>query len=264
MDLLQTGADATKALDEAAKRYNLTIEEMGPAMQRQELDKQAIQLIQDWKLLTASGVDVAVVESKMGANMSDFVKTSLDAGQAIPEAMKPMLEQMADAGDLLDANGNAYTRAEVDGLSYTQTMSEMFSTLIDKIDRMVSALLGIPSNVSTTITTHHQDVYPDDRAGDQDATPMALGGIINAASGVVVPHRPRVGTLVRMGEGGSSEVAVPVKVLFGKFGDDIASKVAGRSDEAVRAEIAGLRADLASLDKLLARSVTSAILKGIA
>jgi len=151
--LLGNQEAAQAALADATQRYGFTIEELGPAMQRQELDSQAGQLLQDFKLLTASGIDVGTVISKMGPNLLEFVNTSKAAGQAIPEAMRPMIDQLIASGQLVDENGNAFESAEAAGISFSQTMTEQFQTLIEKIDSFVSALTGIkPPAIDIPIT----------------------------------------------------------------------------------------------------------------
>jgi hypothetical protein len=58
-------------------------------------------------------------------------------------AMKPMIDAAIANGEILDENGNAYESAEAAGITYSQTMSEMFESLIKKIDDFVSAIRGI-------------------------------------------------------------------------------------------------------------------------
>jgi hypothetical protein len=142
---------ATQALKEATDRYGFSIEELGPAMQRQELDQQAGQLLQDFKILTASGIDVNTVIAKMGPSLVDFVNTSRQAGQAIPEAMRPVIDQLIASGQLVDENGQAYKSAEEAGITFAQTMSEQFQTLIGHIEDLVSALTGVPREVPINI-----------------------------------------------------------------------------------------------------------------
>jgi gas vesicle protein len=176
---LNTWDEAQQALQEATERYGFTLAELGPAMQRQQLDQQAGQLLQDFKLLTASGISVGTVIGKMGPAMIDFVNTSRAAGQAIPEAMRPMIDQLITSGQLLDENGQAFTSAEDAGITFAQTMTEQFQTLIEKIDAMVSALLGIPSDVTTTVTTHHKNTY-DGQARNDDGSPDYDGDASNS------------------------------------------------------------------------------------
>jgi hypothetical protein len=142
-ETLDLQSQAHKALEEAIERYGFSIEELGPAMKRQRLHEQAGQLIQDFRLLTASGIDVNTVIAKMGPSLVDFVQTSIAAGQAIPEAMRPIIDKLIASGQLLDENGEAYESAEAAGITFAKTMSEQFEALIKKIDAMVNALLGI-------------------------------------------------------------------------------------------------------------------------
>jgi hypothetical protein len=213
---LDTWGEAQQALTDAAQRYNLTVEEMGPAMQKQELDKQAGQLIQDWKLLSASGVDVNVLIAKMGPNMSDFVNTSIKAGQAIPEAMRPMIDQMIKSGTLLHENGDAFTEAEESGLSFTQTMSEQFQTLISHIDDLVAALGGIGH---VQVSPVHVPIVYDD--------PGRPGG-----GGEEVPHYARGTNFVPRDQYAflhRGEAVIPADQNSGGGRSDVASAIAGLS-----------------------------------
>lgn len=154
MGLLGDQEAAQEALREATERYGFSIEQLGPAMQRQELDQQAGQLIQDFRLLTASGIDVNAVIEKMGPNILEFVKQSKSAGQAIPLAMRPIIEQLIASGQLLDENGKAYESVEAAGLTFTETLSEGLARVIDGIDRLVAALTGVPA-VTIPVNVHY-------------------------------------------------------------------------------------------------------------
>jgi molybdopterin converting factor small subunit len=55
-------AKALGHVTEAAERYGITLEELGPAMQRQQLDEQAAQLYKDWQVLNQAGLDTVVAD----------------------------------------------------------------------------------------------------------------------------------------------------------------------------------------------------------
>jgi len=182
--LLGNQEAAQEALREATERYGFTIEELGPTFQRQELEAQAGQLLQDFKLLTASGIDTNLVIEKMGPNLVDFVNTARASGQAIPEAMRPMVDLLIQSGQLVDENGNAFESAEAAGITFSQTMSEQFQTLIEKIDAFVSALTGIkPEPVTIPVRYDVQQPGSTNIPLPDDIPSFADGGIGNFGDG---------------------------------------------------------------------------------
>jgi len=199
MSLLDTQTQAQEQLQAAVEKYGITVEELGPKWAQQEMDKKAIDLVQSWKLLNAAGVDVTTLIAKMGPDLNAFVQESIAAGTAIPEAMRPMIEQMIQAGQLLDENGNAYGSVEDAGITFAQTMSEQFSTLIEKIDKMVNALLGIGDVKIPTVHVPVQYSYSGTNPGipEPEIPEMATGGVVT---------RP---TLAVVGESGP-EAVVPL------------------------------------------------------
>ena len=133
------------ALQEAVERYGFTIEELGPKFRQQELDKQAAQLLQDYQLLIASGIENVTVLERMAPAMNEYVNTVIAAGTAIPENMRPALQKMAEMGLLTDEAGNKMEN--LDGLQFTESLTEGLSRAIDAINRLVAALGGIPGSV---------------------------------------------------------------------------------------------------------------------
>jgi hypothetical protein len=173
LDLLDLQRESQAALQSDIDKYGITVEELGPKWAQQKMDERAADLIGSWKRLSAAGVEVGTLVEKMGPDMNGFVQESLKAGTAIPEAMRPMLLEMARAGKLLKEDGTAFTEAEVQGLSFSQTMTEQFTTLIEKIDAMVNALLGIPSDVTTTVHVNTEET----RTGDGGGAPPSPDGV---------------------------------------------------------------------------------------
>jgi hypothetical protein len=185
--LLGNQEAATQALKEATDRYGFSIEELGPTFQRQELDAQAGQLLKDFSLLTASGIDVATVIAKMGPNLLEFVNTSRSAGQAIPEAMRPMIDQLLASGQLVDENGKAFATAEEAGITFAQSLTEGMAAVVDEIRNLVAALTGIPRDVTTTVhvNTEHTSTGGSDIPLPEDVQSFADGGIGNFGSGTL-------------------------------------------------------------------------------
>jgi hypothetical protein len=145
---LDTQAEAQQKLQEAVERYGFTVEELGPTMAKQRLDEQMAQIYQDWQLLTAAGVDHQAMLERIGPSVGNLIDQYKGAGVEIPAAMKPIIDDLYAHGKLLHENGEAYTQAEYDGISYAQTMSQMFQDLITKINDLVDAIRGVPKDIN--------------------------------------------------------------------------------------------------------------------
>jgi hypothetical protein len=140
-----TGAFGTQqaALDlvmQTAQRYGFTLEELGPALQRQELDQQAQQLYKDFQVLTSAGIDQVAITEKMAASVNAYVGEAVAMGVEVPEAMRPMLQQMADMGQLTDASGNKIENLEDSGVSFAMSMSAGFKSLIAEVSKLTDAI----------------------------------------------------------------------------------------------------------------------------
>lgn len=200
---------AMQTLDETVKKYNFTNEQIGPILQRQQLGKTFEELFRDYQVLHAGGVDQVAVTQQMSDAVSKYVQDAKRMGIEIPAAMRPMLENFAQNGDLLDENGNAITDLSAYGVSWAETMTESVAKivksvneLVDAIDRgLGAALRNIQPPVVTGRVSWEIDPIPGNNTNDFNATldpvPMASGGI-----GTVT--RP---TLFLVGEAGREQFA---------------------------------------------------------
>lgn len=134
-------ADAQR-LDAAIQKYGFSLSELGPTLQKQELDAQAKELIQDWTVLNAAGIDLVAVNEKMGESMSAFLQTALQVGAEVPAAMRPILQSMIDQGTLLDENGEAITGLEDIGIRWSETMSDVGDRIVAKLQQVIDTLNG--------------------------------------------------------------------------------------------------------------------------
>ena len=245
MNLLDTQKRAQEDLNAAVEKYGFTIEELGPKFAQQKLDEQAGQLLKDFQLLSAAGVDVNAIIARMGPSLVEFVNTSIAAGATIPEAMRPMVDQLIQSGQLLDENGNAFASAEEAGITFAQSLTESMQSVIEEIRNLVAALTGIPRNVTTTVTTHHQETYGGGGGGGGE--PGQNGGM--ARGGIVLPFIPRAargivsarpgGSPVLVGEGGQAELVAPVAALADRIGRAAAAAAGGGGPRIVQVVLDG-------------------------
>ncbi len=199
-DVLGEQEQDAQDLNAAIQRYGFSIEELGPAMQKQQLDDQAKQLINDWRVLVASGIDLATVNIKMASTMQGYLDTARKTGQEVPQEMKPVIQSMIDQGVLVDANGAKITDMTGAGITFSETMTQGFDKVVAKLDELITKLGGvgkavdaIPSKKDIAVDVKYND---PGLAGDA-GTPTygRFGGLVDAfgvqafkVGGVVMPR----------------------------------------------------------------------------
>jgi hypothetical protein len=142
---LQEAAQDQSDLDAAITKYKFTLEELGPAFQKQELTKQALQLENSFRLLVGAGADSHLVLDRMSDDINDFIHMALKTGTEVPAEMQPMLDQMAKAGKLTNYSAESLERqaaiqkelAALKGLDIVDPQAaENVKALTDELDRL--------------------------------------------------------------------------------------------------------------------------------
>jgi tape measure domain-containing protein len=241
---------AQDLLNDAVSRYKFTTAELGPVMAAQKLDEQAGQLIGDWTILNAAGVEHNAILTKMGPTVSDYVNTCTAAGVKIPMEMKPMLQAFADAGQLTDAAGDKMT--DLGGLTFAETLNEKIGHLIDRIGELIDHISGIPDkNVSINVTTYNKVIDETTGQGVRE-NPDNLEGVGKSkkfASGVenMLVSRPM---LALVGEQG------PERLTVRREGEPAVGGGGGGSSSS---DLNALRADVQDLPRRMAREMSTQI-----
>jgi hypothetical protein len=168
-------ADSAR-LAAAIEKYGIAFEEAGAAFQKQKLDEQAKELVEDWRVLVGSGIDLGVVNDKMSDAINEYLQTAIRVGQEVPSAMRPILQKMLEQGTLTDEAGVAITDMEAAGIHFSETMTEGFDKVVKKLDELIQKLglaaeglggLALPSGIADTSGLLQSDLVP---------IPMASGG----------------------------------------------------------------------------------------
>jgi hypothetical protein len=139
-------ADAAR-LEAAIERYGFSFEEAGAAFQKLKLDEKAKELIEDWRVLVGAGIDIGVVNEKMSEEINHYLQLALRVGQEIPNAFRPILENMLKQGTLTDEAGNAITDLESTGIHFAETMTEGFDRVVQKLDELIGKLQAAGSAI---------------------------------------------------------------------------------------------------------------------
>lgn len=213
---------AQEGLQQAMDRYGITITDLGPKFAQQELDKVFAQLFQDYKLLTAAGVDLNTVNEKMAGDINAYVQNAMAAGANIPEAFRPILQSLVDQGLLTDAAGNKLENLE--GLTFSETLTESISRIVAAVEQLVDALTrGI--NASGNLATNLGNLgkpggYGEGGYNNPKFPEYQHGGVVGGS----LNGLPGRGEIARVGE--VPEAIAPLEQVFGKLGDIVASRVA--------------------------------------
>ena len=141
-----------KAMEEAAHKYGIELSALGPKFDEARLNDIATNIVADFELLTQNGADVNAVIAGMGDEVNQLVSDAQNAGQAIPDNMRPIIEQMIEMGTLVGANGEAIT--DMSDVNFAEPMAEKFDKVVDKLDVMITKfldLLGLTDDVTTSV-----------------------------------------------------------------------------------------------------------------
>jgi hypothetical protein len=191
----------TERLNAAIEKYGFTIEELGPTFRNQRLTEQAKELIEDWRVLVASGINVATVNERMAESLNDYLQTALKTGSEVPLAMRPILEAMVNQGSLLDANGNAITNLQDAGITFSETLTQGFDRVIAKLQVLIDTLQGAGHAISDLPAVNIPVTF-DEPTG---------GGFLSRFRGLRVNE---------MAAGGSGMVSQPTLFMAGEAGPE--------------------------------------------
>jgi hypothetical protein len=184
--LLQGQTDYLNRLPGEMQKYGLSWEQAGHEAEQAHLDEIAKGLIQDFADLTKAGFDITTVTGAMSSAINDYIHEALRTGDEVPAAMKPLLQKMVDMGTLTDNAGKQITDLSTSGLTFSETLTEGFKSIVDAINQLTKALTGNdPSSLKNSLTeVGGMEVHPHIKPIiDTPTVPPGYGG---AASGAYV------------------------------------------------------------------------------
>ena len=132
-------------LENAINEFGFSVGELGPKLQKQKLDEQAAEITNQWRLLVGAEIDVTTVNEKMAKKMQDYLNLAMKTGQDVPEAMRPIIEQMIRQGLLTDANGQKVTDTAQLNIKWGQDLNATMQKFVDKLDAVLRKIGAIPA-----------------------------------------------------------------------------------------------------------------------
>lgn len=131
-----------KDMEEAAKKYGISIDKLGEKFHKSKLLDAAKELADDWAILAGNGADINAVIDGMSGKANEFLQNAKKWGLEVPVSMKPMLEAMLRAGKLTDENGVKLD--SLDDVNWGLDLKSAVDSLIKKLDQLINKILGIP------------------------------------------------------------------------------------------------------------------------
>lgn len=167
LGLPEKGVPSFQAISEAAKELGVNVESLGTKVQNVKLGEQADAAAHSFEVLRDAGADMGQVFAQSAPKMQEFVDRALKMGLALPESIKPWLQQMVDAGLLVDETGTKLT--DLSRFDFTKPLEKSVEDLIAKLDELIAKLGGgvvdavkkIPRNVDIDVNAHVKDVDGD-------------------------------------------------------------------------------------------------------
>lgn len=193
----------------AAATLGIDVNALGPAVQQLGANEAWKSIIDALETIISATGDVGGALSQSAGTLSKMVQQAKAAGLALPENMKPYIEELARSGQLLDANGEKIT--DLSGIKWgekiasqadiikasMESLDATIQKLGDRLEAIARTLAGIPG-AANAASTAVNGVPSGERPPAPYETEMASGGIVT---------RP---TVALIGEAGP-EAVVPLK-----------------------------------------------------
>ncbi|MGD9906428.1 MAG: hypothetical protein AB7U83_23415 [Vicinamibacterales bacterium] len=270
---------STQQMEDALATIGGRIEVLGPLYQQQKLDETSMKYANAIQTLIDGGADVGGVLFDAREEISALVVEAVKAGKTLPANLKPWVEDLFNAGNLIDENGEKIT--DISGLQWgeaqkteAQIAEEGWEKILAAIERLVTHIAGPLEDALDDVTRDRTinlipkvgDINLDDYRGDDVARTQPVpfregifrgrfpaGGRLAALHNIesVVPRDRELGFVARVlselsGRGGASITTNATNVLPVIMGQGLSPREIGRQAARYLAE-AGLTANHADV-----------------
>lgn len=166
------GQVSAQKMEEAAGRLGISLDALGPAFRNAKMHDTAQQMLDDLDLLERGGANLNDLLGDKGLQekLSGLAQQSLKFGTEIPGNFRPLLDQLAKSGQLLDENGNKIT--DISKLTFgddlkvgLQAVVDKLQQILDKLGQVPGAMNAIPRNVDVDVNYNQHYNGPDGRVG---------------------------------------------------------------------------------------------------
>lgn len=184
------GAVDWHAIEAAVSRYGGEISKLGGSFQDARLHDSWQQVIDDMALFEKGGISAGDALQLTKGKIQELVQQSAAFGTEIPANMKPWIQHLIDAGDLLDASGEKIT--SLDKLTFGETLqtsleklTDAIQLLVDQFNKIPGAIAAIPRNVDIDVNVRKRD-----GSTDVDIPSYGAGGFVSSPHMAIVGDSP--------------------------------------------------------------------------
>lgn len=135
LGLAESGGPAFEDVMEAAQRYGIELDALGPKIRQLQVTDLALQIVKDFNLLVDAGGDVNGILEGMKDEVQEVVTSALKLGLTLPESMRPIIEAMIRAGLLTDQFGTKLT--DTSQLQFAKPLTDKIDELIEAIKELI-------------------------------------------------------------------------------------------------------------------------------
>ncbi|MGE0362790.1 MAG: phage tail tape measure protein [Vicinamibacterales bacterium] len=186
---LGEGGISTEAMESALDVIKGRIEVLGPIYQQQKLDETSLKYANAIQTLIDGGADVGGVLFDAREEISALVVEAIKAGKTLPANLKPWVDDLFAAGNLIDENGNKIT--DISGLQWgeeqkteAQIAQEGWNKIIERIDALI-AKLGGPLESALDHATRDRTIHIDTEVDPPTYAAPSTRGDHGFASGTI-------------------------------------------------------------------------------
>lgn len=194
-DLASDGGADWKSIQEAVQRYGGDISKLGGSFQEQRLHESWQQIIDDIDLFQRGNISANDILDLTDDKINELVQQSKKFGTEVPENMRPWIQQLIDAGKLVDENGDKIT--DIGDLKFGETLqtslqilTQTIKDLIAEFQKVPGAVAGVPKDISTTVTVRRRTIFESEGSDPEASTTTArawTGGMVTERG--VVPTK---------------------------------------------------------------------------
>lgn len=182
--LTKSAAPNYAQLTQMAATYGITLDGLGPKFQQANIDSTAKQIFNDFTALTDAGGDAGGVLLGMSKKIGDLVSDSIKFKTAIPDNMRPMLQNLVDTGQLTDTAGDKFT--DMSKITFEATpLDEGLKGLQDALNALTDTLKNLPGVAAAAASAMSGSFSGVNVGGNAGAASAAAAGGLVTNHGVV-------------------------------------------------------------------------------